>query len=174
MSCHRCFRGPLGFGIVTAAFWAMGCGAQRSPETIDVGPPLTASKGAKRTDRKAPPSRLAVTMDKLEKQARNKSEPNEPGVIPIVAAPPQPGGPPQSSPNGHAVPVPPASVARVGRPWTPDELMRLHAMILPGKGEAVWQTIPWFTDLREARIRAAVEGKPILVWSASADPIGTI
>ncbi|MCI0743376.1 MAG: hypothetical protein L0Y72_30485 [Gemmataceae bacterium] len=54
-----------------------------------------------------------------------------------------------------------------------DDLMRLHAIIRPRKGEAIWSEIPWITDLWEARKKAAQEGKPIFVWSASADPLGT-
>ena len=48
----------------------------------------------------------------------------------------------------------------------------LHTLIKPNQKEAKWAEIPWLTDLWEARTRAAAEGKPILVWSASGEPLG--
>src|SRR5262249_3990763 len=52
------------------------------------------------------------------------------------------------------------------------EFGTLHAMIRPHAGEAKWSEIPWLTDLLEARKKAAAEGKPILIWSASGEPFG--
>jgi hypothetical protein len=51
-------------------------------------------------------------------------------------------------------------------------LLRWHETIRPRQGEASWTAIPWITDLWEARQKAAQEGKPIFVWSASGDPLG--
>jgi hypothetical protein len=53
-----------------------------------------------------------------------------------------------------------------------DQLLKLHSIIRPRPGEAVWSQIDWLTDLWDARRRAAKEAKPIFVWSASGDPIG--
>jgi hypothetical protein len=53
-----------------------------------------------------------------------------------------------------------------------ETLLRWHETIRPRRGEASWATIPWITDLWEARQKAAQEGKPIFVWSASGDPLG--
>jgi hypothetical protein len=54
----------------------------------------------------------------------------------------------------------------------PADFARLHALIKPQKGEALWAEIPWMANLWEARRKAATEGKPLFVWSASADPLG--
>jgi hypothetical protein len=53
-----------------------------------------------------------------------------------------------------------------------DQFRALHALIKPRAGEAAWQEISWLTDLAEARRKAAAEGKPIFVWSASGEPLG--
>jgi hypothetical protein len=53
-----------------------------------------------------------------------------------------------------------------------ESLLALHAIIRPRAGEAPWTEIPWQTDLQAARKQAAAEGKPLFVWSASADPLG--
>jgi hypothetical protein len=46
------------------------------------------------------------------------------------------------------------------------------AMIKPRPGEAPWAEIPWIADLYEARKKAAAEGKPLFVWSASGESLG--
>ncbi len=55
---------------------------------------------------------------------------------------------------------------------TPQSFPKMHAMIKPQSGEALWAEIPWHVDLHEARVEAARAGKPLFVWSASADPLG--
>ena len=65
-----------------------------------------------------------------------------------------------------------ADAALRKRDFAGEEWLRLHALIKPRPGESPWQTIPWLTDLQEARQKAAQEGKPLFVWSAAADPIG--
>lgn len=39
----------------------------------------------------------------------------------------------------------------------------IHEQIRPQPGESRWMEIPWFTDLREARQKAATEGKPLFL-----------
>jgi hypothetical protein len=49
----------------------------------------------------------------------------------------------------------------------------LRKLIRPQDGESRWRDIDWLTSLREARVRAAAEGKPILLWSGGgAPPVG--
>ena len=49
----------------------------------------------------------------------------------------------------------------------------LRELIRPREGESRWREIDWLTSLREARVRAAAEGKPILLWSGGgAPPLG--
>jgi hypothetical protein len=47
------------------------------------------------------------------------------------------------------------------------DLPRLLAEFKPRKGESPWREIAWHTDVREARERAAAEGKPIVVFTAA-------
>jgi hypothetical protein len=51
-------------------------------------------------------------------------------------------------------------------PIPADEFARLHRLIQPQAGESRWATIPWLTDLREARRRSAAEDRPLFVWRA--------
>ena len=44
---------------------------------------------------------------------------------------------------------------------------RLHQLIQPQPGESPWREIPWLTSIREARERAAAEGKPLLIFTAA-------
>jgi hypothetical protein len=55
---------------------------------------------------------------------------------------------------------------------TPETFTKIQATIKPQSGECRWEEIPWLTDLHEARVKAAAEGKPLFVWSASADALG--
>ena len=43
----------------------------------------------------------------------------------------------------------------------------VHKLIKPQRGESRWREIPWLTSLWEARVKAAAEGKPIVVWTGS-------
>ena len=49
----------------------------------------------------------------------------------------------------------------------PDDFARLQAEIRPQPGESPWRDIDWMTSIRGARMRAAAEGKPILVFTAA-------
>ncbi|MSR55210.1 MAG: hypothetical protein EXS09_18265 [Gemmataceae bacterium] len=54
----------------------------------------------------------------------------------------------------------------------PEKLDELMTLIKPGKGEDQWATIPWMTDLWQARQLAARQGKPILLWEMDGHPLG--
>ena len=50
---------------------------------------------------------------------------------------------------------------------------RLRALIRPHEGESNWRRIDWLTSLHDARVKAAAEGKPMLLWSGGgAPPLG--
>ena len=57
-------------------------------------------------------------------------------------------------------------------PIRPDQLVKLQSLIKPQLGEEKWQEIPWLANLWEARIKAAAEGKPILLWEMDGNPLG--
>lgn len=48
----------------------------------------------------------------------------------------------------------------------------LLALIQPSEGEDPFTTIPWLTNLWEARKQAVKEGKPILLWEMDGHPLG--
>ena len=67
-----------------------------------------------------------------------------------------------------AVPALPAQNAP-----TPDTFDALRALIRPHPGESLWREVDWHTSLHAARVQAAAEGKPILLWSGGgAPPLG--
>jgi hypothetical protein len=49
---------------------------------------------------------------------------------------------------------------------------RLHALVLPQKGEERWMEVPWVSDLWEARKLASEQGKPIFLWEMDGNPLG--
>ena len=51
-----------------------------------------------------------------------------------------------------------------------DQFDALRRLIKPRPGG--FDDIPWMTDLREARTKAAAEGKPLLVWVGDGHPLG--
>lgn len=51
------------------------------------------------------------------------------------------------------------------------EFEKLHKELQPPKDEA-WLSIPWKTNLLEARDAAAEQKKPILLWSMDGHPLG--
>jgi hypothetical protein len=54
-----------------------------------------------------------------------------------------------------------------------DQFASLRKLIRPHAGESQWREVEWLTSLHAARERAAVEGKPILLWSGGgAPPLG--
>lgn len=54
-------------------------------------------------------------------------------------------------------------------PPAPDErdFDRLFAAIKPQPGESPWREIEWLTDVHDARVKAAAEGKPLLIFTAA-------
>jgi hypothetical protein len=69
-------------------------------------------------------------------------------------------------------PSPATLLSAEAKPIAASDFEKLQAMIKPRPGEANWAEIPWMTNLWEARKKAALEGKPLFVWSASADALG--
>ena len=56
---------------------------------------------------------------------------------------------------------------------TPENFQELHAFVRPQPGESRYFDIPWLLSVREARVKAAAEGKPILLWSGwNGAPVG--
>lgn len=49
----------------------------------------------------------------------------------------------------------------------PADFARLHALIRPQAGESPWRDVEWMTNVRDARRKAAAEGKPILIFTAA-------
>ena len=56
-------------------------------------------------------------------------------------------------------------------PPTDAEFRELHAKVVPPADEK-WLSIPWKTDLLEARELASSQGKPVFMWSMNGHPLG--
>ena len=54
---------------------------------------------------------------------------------------------------------------------TPAEFEKLHKSLRPKSGQR-WESIPWKTNLLEARALANDQGKPIFIWSMNGNPLG--
>lgn len=52
------------------------------------------------------------------------------------------------------------------------EIQAIAHTIRPQKSEDAFDTIPWQTSLWDARVKAAKEGKPILLWEMDGHPLG--
>lgn len=57
-------------------------------------------------------------------------------------------------------------------PLSANDVAKLRAIIRPLEGEDPFDTIPWETNLWEARQKAADAGKPILLWEMDGHPLG--
>ncbi len=57
-------------------------------------------------------------------------------------------------------------------PIEPADFAALHTLIQPKSEESAWLSIPWQTDLWQAREQAAAAGKPILLWEMDGHPLG--
>jgi hypothetical protein len=44
---------------------------------------------------------------------------------------------------------------------------RLLAAIKPERGESPWREIAWLTNVTEARLKAAAENKPLVIFTAA-------
>lgn len=53
-----------------------------------------------------------------------------------------------------------------------EALTRLLREIRPQPGEDRFDSIPWHISLHEARVKAAKDGKPILLWEMDGHPLG--
>ena len=53
-----------------------------------------------------------------------------------------------------------------------ESLAKLLKEIRPQSTEDIFDTIPWQVSLWDARVRAAKEGKPILIWEMDGHPLG--
>jgi hypothetical protein len=52
----------------------------------------------------------------------------------------------------------------------PADFEKLHRELQPPKDEA-WLSVPWKINLLEARDLAAVQKKPLLIWSMDGNPL---
>ncbi|HEY1190491.1 MAG TPA: hypothetical protein VGE74_22855 [Gemmata sp.] len=57
-------------------------------------------------------------------------------------------------------------------PLTPQDAVKLRALIRPVEGEDPFEAIPWETNLWAARKKAAESGKPLLLWEMDGHPLG--
>lgn len=62
-------------------------------------------------------------------------------------------------------------VLLVQDPLTDAAFKELHAKLVP-RADEKWQTIPWKTDLLQARDEAAAAKKPVFLWSMNGHPLG--
>ena len=51
---------------------------------------------------------------------------------------------------------------------------KLLAVIKPDQQLEKWQQIPWQANLWDARMQAARDGKPILLWEMDGHPLGSV
>ena len=54
----------------------------------------------------------------------------------------------------------------------PYDLDLIEELCRPSQSESGWESIPWMTDLWQARALAARVGKPILLWEMDGHPLG--
>ena len=52
------------------------------------------------------------------------------------------------------------------------DLDRLESLCRPTTSDESWRSIAWMTDLWQARVLAARQGKPILLWEMDGHPLG--
>ena len=62
--------------------------------------------------------------------------------------------------------------ATAAPPLTEADAAQLRRVVRPLDGEDPFDTIPWQTDLWQARVEAAAAGKPILLWEMDGHPLG--
>ncbi len=79
---------------------------------------------------------------------------------------------PAASADDHETPV-------SGRPRQmpvidADTFRQTMAAVQPRPEDMQWATIPWQTDLWEARRLAAEQGKPIFLWAMNGNPLGCV
>ena len=74
--------------------------------------------------------------------------------------------------SATSVAMPSAGLA--AEPVAPDSFQELHDLIKPNDAEQAWTQIPWSASLWDARVKAAAEGKPILLWEMDGHPLGCV
>lgn len=67
---------------------------------------------------------------------------------------------------------PQTSAAPSGEQLTAAEFASVRKAVLPKEGEDEFDKIPWLTSIWDARVKAAKEGKPILLWEMDGHPLG--
>ena len=65
-----------------------------------------------------------------------------------------------------------AAPSRAAPPLTAADAADVRALVRPLDGEDPFDTIPWETDLWDARAKAAAAGKPVLLWEMDGHPLG--
>ncbi len=65
-----------------------------------------------------------------------------------------------------------AAPSSAAPPLTAADAVKLRAVIRPIDGEDPFDTIPWETNLWDARKKAAAAGKPVLLWEMDGHPLG--
>jgi hypothetical protein len=84
--------------------------------------------------------------------------------------------PTQSGPTGSQAeaktPKPDESKVKL----TPENFARIYKLVKPLPGEFAWRDeIPWLISIREARQKAAKEGKPLFLYTAAdGHPCGSL
>jgi hypothetical protein len=68
--------------------------------------------------------------------------------------------------------APLAALGSAVPPLSDADAAKLRKVIRPLDGEDPFATIPWETNLWEARRKAAAAGKPILLWEMDGHPLG--
>ena len=68
----------------------------------------------------------------------------------------------------------PDGAASAAEPVARESFAELHDLIKPNDAEQAWTQIPWMASLWDARVKAAAEGKPILLWEMDGHPLGCV
>lgn len=64
------------------------------------------------------------------------------------------------------------TAAAPGEQLTETKFDGVRKAVLPADGEDDFAKIPWLTSIWDARVKAAKEGKPILLWEMDGHPLG--
>jgi hypothetical protein len=66
----------------------------------------------------------------------------------------------------------PSAAAPLGEQLSAAEFAAVRKAVLPKPDEDDFDKIPWLTSIWDARVKAAKEGKPILLWEMDGHPLG--
>jgi hypothetical protein len=67
---------------------------------------------------------------------------------------------------------PTSTAAAAGEQLTEARFAGVRKAVVPADGEDDFAKIPWLTSIWDARVKAAKEGKPILLWEMDGHPLG--